>query len=214
MEPRKSIVMPVMIAVVLSGVVFGGLGYYLSNNKNAALAVTTTQTTVTTGKPNPSPTTIENLVKYSLANYGTQKTNIKLQFEIPDGYGAAMNQEGEGGLSIRYDIGKLAPENGNNVIRTSLSAPTRVTIIPSDSKLATLEDWYKVEPSDKPSAPSTKLSDITISDVKAVRYTVGGFGSTNLIQFVKNNTFYEIANETGVEEEVVAKIITTLIISN
>jgi len=53
MEPQKSIVLPVVLAVLLSGVMFGGLGYYLANSQNAAETTTvtptyTTQTTVTT----------------------------------------------------------------------------------------------------------------------------------------------------------------------
>ncbi len=85
MEPQKSLVLPVSLAVLVSAVVFGGFGYYLANSKNAAETTTvtptyTTQTTVTaqpttttsTSTPTSTTTTDEtaNWKSYTATKYG------------------------------------------------------------------------------------------------------------------------------------------------
>lgn len=60
MEPQKSIVLPVALAVLISAVVFGAGGYYLANNQNTNDTTTVTPTnttqTTTTAKPSTIPT--------------------------------------------------------------------------------------------------------------------------------------------------------------
>ena len=67
MEPNKTILLPVVLAILVSAVVFGGLGYYLANSKFSTETSTvsptyTTQATVTT-----QPTTAVSLSPATMA---------------------------------------------------------------------------------------------------------------------------------------------------
>ncbi len=75
MEPQKSILMPIVLSVLVSGVVFGGVGYYIATThkiNSPAILYTATPTTQTTPTSAVSPTTSDSKV-YS---------NTKLNFSI------------------------------------------------------------------------------------------------------------------------------------
>ncbi len=77
MEPQKSIILPVALSVLVSAVIFGGLGYYLADSKNTTeTSVTPTyssQTTVTT-KPIVTPTTA------ALKTYENKTFNFTMKY--------------------------------------------------------------------------------------------------------------------------------------
>ncbi len=218
-----------ILTVLVTTLVIGGGTYYFVNNKAITdkTALQTQVSTLTTEKATKDKATEDlqsqiadlkkstaataNIVKYSLANYSTPKTNLNLQFELPDGYGAAMDQEGEGALVVTYNVGKFVSQNGKNVIQVTTSVPTHVKIIPSfDSKVTTLADWQKKDTGfDLLPSDAKKMTDVTIAGITATRYDVGGFGEYHLIQFVKDKSFYEIRNEVGLDEDVISKIIAT-----
>lgn len=56
MEPQKSIVLPVSIGVLVSGIVFGGLGYYIANSQNVLEPAVTPTQTVQTATPTTAST--------------------------------------------------------------------------------------------------------------------------------------------------------------
>lgn len=57
MDPQKSMVLPILLTLLGSGVVFGGGAYYLATVQNTPETVDTTQTTVrATKKPTANPT--------------------------------------------------------------------------------------------------------------------------------------------------------------
>jgi hypothetical protein len=51
MESQKSIILPMVLSVLLSAIIFGGLGYYLANSLNAT---NTTQSTTITSTATPT----------------------------------------------------------------------------------------------------------------------------------------------------------------
>ncbi len=48
MEPQKSLVLPLALTVLVSALVFGGLGYYVANSKKASEFTSVTPATLTT----------------------------------------------------------------------------------------------------------------------------------------------------------------------
>ncbi len=151
-----------------------------------------------------TPITTPNIVQYSRPESG-----IALQFELPEGYGAVEDTEGEGLFQVKYYIGKMAPESGKNVLRSSLSVADYVKIIPSyDSEIITLEDWRATgDVYDGSDALETK--DLMIAGVSATVSTFPAMGETWVVQFVKDKNYYEIHVEGSLEDEPVARVIDT-----
>lgn len=80
MEPQKSIVLPVTLAVLISAIVFGAGGYYLANSQSASKTATVTSTnTATTTKS--TPTTATTSTTAATANWKTY-TNNTYGFEV------------------------------------------------------------------------------------------------------------------------------------
>ncbi len=72
MESQKSVLLPVTLAVLASAVVFGGVGYYMANNKGPTDTTVTTQPTVrptTASSPVTASPTAANLSTYTNKNY-------------------------------------------------------------------------------------------------------------------------------------------------
>lgn len=173
---------------------------YSSASVKKSEETTTTEDSATTSSPN--------IVKYSLASKG-----VNLQFELPDNYGAGIDVQGEGVLSIKFNIGKYVSQYGAKVIETNSMFATYVKIVPSyDSSIVTLANWQNEDISNfnNYKADLQKTEDVKVGGVEAKKYTIGGFGEFRVIQFVKDKNFYEIRNEVGSNEDAVAKIVATL----
>ncbi len=93
MEPQKSIVLPLSLAILASAIVFGGLGYYLANGKNATettvtptyttQTIVTTQptTTASTATPQATPTITQGWVSKAIPE-------LNVTFDYPEKLGA------------------------------------------------------------------------------------------------------------------------------
>lgn len=131
---------------------------------------------------------LNNRAKANIVRYSHPPSGIVIQFELPEGYGAVEDPEGEGTFQVSFLIGKLAPESGTHVL---LASSDSVRIIPSyDPRIVTLEDW-RAKGSVSDSADATDAQHLTIAGVDATILTFSGMGETKVIQFVKDKNYYE-----------------------
>ncbi len=152
---------------------------------------------------------VENRAKTNIVRYSRPSSGIAIQFELPEGYGAVENPEGEGTYQMSYLIGKFVPESGPHVLQASLSVADSIRIIPSyDSKVVTLEDWRATGSVDD-ETDALNVQSLEIAGVPASVSTFGGMGVTKIIQFVKDKNYYEIRTGGALEDEAIAKIIDT-----
>lgn len=192
------------VTILLTAGVVGFATYSYVNNRTETPVEEDQENNVQDGEKDTASNTTANTVAYS-----RPESNINLQFELPKGNAAIEDIEGEGTLQVKYYIGKLNPESGPNVIRSSLSVADYVQIIPSyNDEIVTLEDWRKnggvYDGSD-----ALETKNLTIAGITAIASTFPAMGETWIVQFVKDKNYYEIHIEGTLEDEVVAKIIDT-----
>lgn len=139
MEPQKSIVLPVILSILISALVFGSLGYYVaqSNNQTNTPLVTTTSTPAPsntptlqpTATPSPSPaTTPTNIFSFSTLNAGDKVGGMTVQ-------------------SRSASTGDVAPEDGLATFTGTIQVTGSYTYIDKDGfyALHTCMDNFNAE---------------------------------------------------------------------
>lgn len=68
-QPQKSIVLPIAVTVLVSAIVFGGLGYYLADNQSTDTTTTVTPSQTTQASPTATPTSTTTTKKVEGSRY-------------------------------------------------------------------------------------------------------------------------------------------------
>ncbi len=91
MEPQKSIVLPLSLAILASAIVFGGLGYYFAINRNTTGTTTATPTYTTTTRATVPATVATTQATASPTSATPQSTTSDEKTYNNTGYGVSFN---------------------------------------------------------------------------------------------------------------------------
>ncbi len=135
-QPTKSIVLPIILSILVSAILFGGLGYYLANTKNATQVTSTTladttQTSIPTASATVTTSTDEAL------NWKTY-TNTKYSYSIkyPTNWAYTESPDTKSGAGFRLATKSDNPENDFLTVYYS-ARPTNLSTM-------SFEDYVKI----------------------------------------------------------------------
>lgn len=202
MEPQKSIVLPLVLSVLASAIVFGGFGYYLANSKNdnETTIVTPTYTTlpITSTPPSSSTTTTD-----ETANWKTYTSSIySFSFKYPQDWtlSNATTEEAKSGeivslVNPETQKQNLPPGYNRNLVvsyfKDMNSDDARGGSWEGQRTYKSLADHF----TDK-NAFKQKTGETTVDGKKAYEVTIAGAGSSYGIM-IEYNGIYELNFSTA-----------------
>lgn len=214
MKPQKSIVLPVLLAILGSGIVFGGGGYYLATTMNLPETDSPQTTVRTSTKPSSTSTTSSIATAFTTDETASWKTytnsTYKFSFKYPADW---ITKEKAGDNYDSSVVSLISPE-----VQKNPTAQPRTTDIDfyyfktiseeSSNKLnnlgaQSLADYVKKD------STLSEIKDYTLGGIKGYIMTAAGNSAVTQIMIETSNKSIYVASLSGNLGETEKKILAT-----